>query len=1136
MVLRSLQYFSVAVISVLSFASLGYAQQELTLPQPLMTPPGAKARHFSAVRLAGIATPIAPMTVEPSVFPLFIEDNEISSLATLINGTNVSSPAVLTIRDLQGKSYPSLVIPVAAHAKMQIRVADLLQQIGTQLRTGSILVAQGPGVETPVIVAQLTLSEITATPVALTEEELVMPMLIDSQDLRSVSESAADAQLIAITSLSTQPQNLTTQCYKQGSINTKTTTLAPGGTVLIYPCSSGSPQIGGASLLGTSEPSDAVGISIHSDGPNGGFAAFGVSRHTSSKTKGFLGSLQFVDPTSLHSSALAFTGISAGYSLTPGAYPYSTAVTLANFSAAESHVKIAFHKTDVDGSVSTTSQDVVLAPQSSTQVPLGQLGLKAGEIGSLIVTGDQQPGDLIAKIVSSSDSAPNQLEQLAKDALDDRNGGAHPWTLQNNARSDLILFNHSSKTEPFNIWITSDDGTQWNQSIKLAPLETRTVSINDLVRNKTPDSHGRTLPATALGGSVVWQTPVPETGSGHILIRNEANATGESFSCGVYSSICGGEFTQYTTNYNVGQSGTFGDFEADVCLGSYPGQCSGTYVGTGNSYSYYWQSSNPNVLSISSYWNTADVTASSAGSSDLSFSVSDGSCSAYGDAEGTAGDQTPVIQGISPSIWPAGTPTQVTITGQNFGTRQGSINVSPDTQLTITYSSWTDSTIVAYITPAASDPGSYDTVTVTSGGYGGMGFAPGPGQSSTSPTKNVTVTPVPVLSITQLVYTNTVQIWLDSPSNQTPTAASQTVWTQSSSYPSVFVSGNSINATATFNVAPAPSLGISGAVITGNVAGLGQLTASGVNIPPGATSVTVNLSGNTQFPSSTTQYYSGLGVSWYFSASGQTCSSGSSQCSSAGSTSSPVYVTLTTPSGFSESVLPLTAVKLAIGVGGATNQTAAFQNTWGQFAGPANATGWDGRTLYYYEQGVPFSGCALDAVGLLTQSNGSGQCGSWARLFMDALAVNGVSSSWTTVSSTIGDEMLIKNWTFSASPTYPSGAPWEYLFTPVVESDGAGMVPLPSNSEFGDLTSVAGLPGQNSPTPSEKFFVQHFIVKAPSGLSVGGPYFDPSYGVTYSDSCSFESQAIAGYADKIAGSPNFYLEKPSGQCSVSLVP
>ena len=66
----------------------------------------------------------------------------------------------------------------------------------------------------------------------------------------------------------------------------------------------------------------------------------------------------------------------------------------------------------------------------------------------------------------------------------------------------------------------------------------------------------------------------------------------------------------------------------------------------------------------------------------------------------------------------------------------------------------------------------------------------------------------------------------------------------------------------------------------------------------------------------------------------------------------------------------------------------------------------------------------------------------------------------------------------------------------------------------------------------------HFIVKAPSGLSVGGPYFDPSYGVTYLNACSFESEAIAGYADEIAGSSNsaFYVEKPSGKCIATLTP
>lgn len=467
------------LISILSFFSLSYAQNNPTSSQPLILPSGVGEKHtyLPAYHIGGPSTPIARMPLEPSVFPLFIEDNEISSLVTLINGSAVSTSVALTIRDLQGKASPPLSISIGAHEKVQIKVADLLQKIGAHIRTGSILITQGPELQEPVIVGQLTLSAISAAPVALTEEELVMPMLVDSQDLRSISESATDAQLIAVTSLSNEPQHITAHCYKEGAVTTKTAILSPGGLALLYPCSKDSSAFEGISRLGASENSASAGISIYTDGPNGGFAAFGLARHFSSKTKRFLGSLQFIDPTSLRSSALVFTGVSAGYSLTPSAYPYSTAVALVNFSTEQSHIAIAFHKTDIHGTVSTTTKDIVLAPQSSTQVSLGQLGMTDGEVGSVIVSSDQQPGDLMAKIVSSSDSAPNQLEQLAKDALDDRNGGAHPWTIQDSARSDLVLFNHSSFREPFNIFINTEDGAQWTKSLKLAPFATRIVSI-----------------------------------------------------------------------------------------------------------------------------------------------------------------------------------------------------------------------------------------------------------------------------------------------------------------------------------------------------------------------------------------------------------------------------------------------------------------------------------------------------------------------------------------------------------------------------------------------------------------------------------------------------------------------------------
>jgi hypothetical protein len=677
------------------------------------------------------------MTLEPSIFPLFIEDNEISSLVTLINSSGISSSALLTIRDQQGKAYAPVSIPVVAHAKVQIKVADLLQKIGAHVRTGSILVTQGPELTRPSILGQLTLAETTAAPVALTEEELVMPMLFDSQDLHSISESATDAQLIAVTSLSTEPQHITVQCYKKAGVTTKTATLAPGGTALLYPCSKDSSQFEGISLLGASETTESAGISLHSDGPNGGFAAFGLARHISPETKSnFLGSLQFIDPTSLHSSALVFTGVSAGYSLTPGAHPYSAAVALANFSAEQSHITIAFHKTDVNGSVSSTTKDVVLAPQSSTQVPLGQLGLKAGEIGSLIVSTNQQPGDLMAKIVSSSDSAPNQLEQLAKDALSYRNGGAHPWTLQDNARSDIVLFNHSSRIEPFNVLITTEDGAQWIKQLTLAPFETRTISINDLIKNKTPDSQGRTLPATAWSGTAVWHTGGPGIGSGHVLIRSEANSTGENFSCDQVYVMCGAWADASPTTISIGDTGVATAGE-DVCVEwGTVGTCGGDYFQTySQSWGASWTSGDSNVVSVIADTWQATYGGSALGTTYLTGFVSDTwGCYAYvntPDISVVAPDNTPVLTGIDPSDWPAdGIAYQVTFTGQYFGTNQPTLTFSDST---IGYSllSYNDTQIVAYVTVPSGTPDEDVTVGVTSAGYyGRSGFLSGGGQNS----------------------------------------------------------------------------------------------------------------------------------------------------------------------------------------------------------------------------------------------------------------------------------------------------------------------------------------------------------------------------------------------------------------------
>jgi hypothetical protein len=374
-----------------------------------------------------------------------------------------------------------------------------------------------------------------------------------------------------------------------------------------------------------------------------------------------------------------------------------------------------------------------------------------------------------------------------------------------------------------------------------------------------------------------------------------------------------------------------------------------------------------------------------------------------------------------------------------------------------------------------------------------------------------------------------------------------------------YVQGSTVTGTVVFTLNPSPPSGsaVPGVRIEGAAPGLGKLIANGVTIQassPGASATSpISFSADTALPS-VTKFYNPLGVSWSISANGAPCSS---NCSPAGSTSGRVYVTLGLPL---VSPVAETFVHLAASVSGAATLAQAFSNTWSLFSGPANVTTWNGSPLYYYEPSQGFNACAGDPVTLLTNGTGSGQCGSFALLFEAALAVNGIqvqgysgsnpgALAWlvqinTLDQSTANSKMLISHWGgFNNPGTYPgTGYPWSLTL-----GNPDYMVAVPPITSFGDLTNSIGVPGQNTPTPSEKVFDFHFIVKVDPSLLTAftpqiGPYFDPSYGVWYASAADFEAKAIAGYAvldptfsqQNIPSNPiwHYVVRQPSGSPNI----
>lgn len=342
--------------------------------------------------------------------------------------------------------------------------------------------------------------------------------------------------------------------------------------------------------------------------------------------------------------------------------------------------------------------------------------------------------------------------------------------------------------------------------------------------------------------------------------------------------------------------------------------------------------------------------------------------------------------------------------------------------------------------------------------------------------------------------------------------------------PAAYVRGQTMTAAVKLVVTPAWSDSVSGVRVEGAIAGLGKFVATDVTLP---NANAINVTADTVLPSMT-KYYNPMTVNWSVGMGASPCAS---NCAAVGTSANKVYVTLAQPT---VSTIYLTTLNLALSYDGATNPSQAFENTWQSFADdnlerPRNIVSWDGlRLLSYYPQGYGFSNsnnpdrCQTTEAGLLTApiyqppfTVAGGECGSFARLLMSALAINGIPSEFTTIQTANGSLMAVKAWEFGLPTAESYDYPWSWTPNPEALANGDYMVPppVPDPNDYGGLRSLTGIPGQNGQTPSEKVFARHFVVRVGSSVAPNGkgPCFDPSYGRWYSGPADFAAKAVAGY-------------------------
>jgi len=285
-------------------------------------------------------------------------------------------------------------------------------------------------------------------------------------------------------------------------------------------------------------------------------------------------------------------------------------------------------------------------------------------------------------------------------------------------------------------------GGQYALPIHLEARATRVFNISSIIENQIPDDNGNTIPGSVHEGSA--KISGTHADNEEILVALDAGTYNvRKATCSYYCISCDGEVLTYVevSPFNVGKGANSTlSFSVKDNLGN-------QYYAAGS-----WSSSNTTVATVAAQdWNELGmVTGNAHGTSTFYASGSGAIYNSYycaydpycpdnssysGSGGGTVTDNTPIVTGISPSDWTAGTTTPaVTITGQYFGTNVPTISFSPSAGITYSLVSYNDSQIVANISVASGTPNEDVTVTVTNNGYGGLGFQSGGG--SVSPTSS----------------------------------------------------------------------------------------------------------------------------------------------------------------------------------------------------------------------------------------------------------------------------------------------------------------------------------------------------------------------------------------------------------------
>jgi hypothetical protein len=556
----------------------------------------------AAFSVAAIAQMSMPM---PSIAPLFMEDQQRTSVITMVNDAPTSLDLDVVLKDLSGAQLIKQAISLEPHSQQTVPIATLLPS-STNHYGSVLLMPHRP----TTMAAQLSITNRDGAEGGNIEEEFTMLMSPNPATYRAVS--VASGSLVAITSLSPEAQTVRVDCLHKTHEGTTSFTIQPNQTLLVDACGKRKP----ASLLAVpdiaADPAGSpqpVAIAVSSQAPSMDLAVFGVGLLPSATQPRYV-AIPFADMSTVKSSTTAY----------PGAFGAEISwrgirTALANFGETGQSVTVSLSQGSEAG-MRKTLATLNLAPKQVILLDsLSHLnGLRSD--ATLVIQSDGAPGQILSGVQAWQNPASDAVALPWKDAAQTPNGGQHPWRTDLGTTSSLVLYNPDEVQQaslPVTIY---SNGHTWTKNITVGPLATVAISINDVVDGRTADDHGHTLEPGGTHGMVSWYTLAKPKLLG--MVRQSSSLTGivRPFACAQTYALC----ALSIPNETVGVGDTTGNFWPSTSTCGTNGDCSCV------------ESCNPSGVSLSSYsWSSANSAIASLVSS---------STSAFGDFQGVSSGST----------------------------------------------------------------------------------------------------------------------------------------------------------------------------------------------------------------------------------------------------------------------------------------------------------------------------------------------------------------------------------------------------------------------------------------------------------------------------------------------------------------